>query len=174
MDAAMEATMRYLALLSLVLVCGCASYSGSSLKPGISTQADTRAVMGAPYAVHPAPPGAGYAESWEYPHGPMGRQTYMARFDTQGRLLRIDQVLDVRNVQALSVGVSTRDDVRDLFGRPGYVTPRNFQGRESWDYFAKDGVRRIIIGVTFDEHGRVLAAGEVADPEETSPIRGRR
>jgi outer membrane protein assembly factor BamE (lipoprotein component of BamABCDE complex) len=104
----------------------------------------------------------------------MGRQTYMARFDAQGRLLRIDQVLQVSNVQALTVGVSTREDVRDLFGRPGYVTLKNFQGHESWDYFAKDGPRRIIIGVTFDPNGRVLAAGEVADPEEFSPGRGRR
>jgi hypothetical protein len=167
--------MRTLFLLLLFnLLCGCASYSGSSLKPGIATEADTRALMGAPYAVHPAAPGAGYARSWEYPRGPMGRQTFMVRFDEQGRLLRVDQVLQVKNVQALTIGLSTRDDVRDLFGRPGYVTRRNFQGHESWDYFAKDGGRRIIIGVTFDGDGRVLAAGEVADPEETSPIRGRR
>ncbi len=160
------------AALALVLLAGCASYSGYSLKLGVSTQADTRAVMGAPFAVHKAAPGAGYAESWEYPHGPMGRQTFMARFDDQGRLLRIDQVLEVKTVQSLTIGLSTRDDVRDLLGRPGYVTLRDHLGRESWDYFAKDGPRRIIIGVTFDTGGRVAGAGEVADSEEFSPIPG--
>jgi hypothetical protein len=165
--------MRSVALaLALVLLGGCASYSGYSLTPGVSTEADTRAVMGEPFAVHKGAPGAVYAESWEYPHGPMGRQTYMARFDAQGRLLRIDQVLQVANVQALTIGVSTRDDVRDLLGRPGYVILKDHLGRESWDYFAKDGPRRIIIGVTFDTAGRVVAAGEVADPEEFSPIPG--
>jgi len=169
----MRLTARLLIFcLAMSLLGACASYSGYGLKPGISTEADTRAVMGAPFAVHKAAPGAGYAESWEYPHGPMGRQTFMARFDTQGRLLRIDQVLQVASVQALTIGVSTRDDVRDVLGRPGYVILKNFQGRESWDYFAKDGPRRIIIGVTFDTNGRVLAAGEVADPEEFSPIPG--
>ena len=160
--------MRPIALLlPLLLLCGCASYSGYGLKPGTSRQADVRAMMGAPYAIHKGAPG--YAESWEYSHQPMGRQTYMVRFDTEGRVLRVDQVLQVMNVQVLTIGLSTRDDVRDVFGRPGYVT-RWHQGTESWDYFAKDGPRRIIIGVTFDPAGRVIAAGEVADPEEFSPI----
>lgn len=154
-------------LLPALLLCGCASYSGYGLKPGVSTQADVRATMGTPYAVHKG--SVGYAESWEYSHQPMGRQTFMARFDTEGRLLRIDQVLQVANVQALTIGTSTRDDVRDVFGRPGYVT-RWRQGTESWDYFAKDGPRRIIIDVTFDAAGRVVSAGEMADPEEFSHI----
>ncbi len=107
--------MRLPALLpSLALLCACASYSGSSLKPGISTEADTRTLMGAPFAVHLAGRGAGYVESWEYPHGPEGRQTYMVRFDAHGRVVRVDQVLRVGNLRRLTPGVSTRDNVRDL------------------------------------------------------------
>lgn len=147
---------------------GCASYSGSSLKPGDSTQADTRALMGAPAAVHPGPPDAAFVESWEYPCGPLGRQTYMARFDRQGKLVAIDQVLTVQTVAAIRMGQDTRDDVRRLLGRPAMVYPAR-AGGESWDYaaYSADGrIRKIRLSVAFDGRGIATAAGESADPEE--------
>jgi hypothetical protein len=166
--------MRPLSVFAPLLLClGCASYSGSSLKPGIATPADTRALMGAPFAVHKAASGADYAISWEYPHGPMGRYTYMVRFDARERLLRIDQVLQVANVRALTIGLSTHDDVRDLFGRPGIITAKDYQGLESWDYFAIENLRNIIIRVAFDADGRVRTAGEAPDPTGESGGRGR-
>ena len=147
---------------------GCASYSGSSLQPGNATQADTRALMGAPAAVHPAPPGAGHVESWEYPHGPLGRHTYMARFDRQGKLVAIDQVLTVQTFAAIRMGVDTRDDVRRQIGRPAMVYPVR-AGGEVWDYaaFAAEGrIRKIRLSVTFDSRGIATAAGESPDVEE--------
>lgn len=146
----------------------CASYSGSSLKPGSATQTETRAVMGEPAAVHPAPPNAAYAESWEYPHGPSGRHTYMARFDRQGTLVAIDQVLTVKTISQIRIGQDNRADVRRLLGRPGMVYPDRFGG-ESWDYaaIADDGrMRKIRLMVTFDRRGFAVAAGESVDFED--------
>lgn len=155
------------------LLSGCASYTGAALQPGASTQADARALMGPPAAVHKAPPGAGYAESWEYPHGPMGRHTFMARFDAAGKLVRVDQVLQAKNLATITYGTDTQAEVRALLGRPGVISgPSRRYGGQVWDYFAYDGQRKIILSVSFDPQGRAQAAGEAPDPEETSPNDG--
>ena len=160
-------------LFAAALLCGCASYTGSALQPGVSTQAEVRTLMGPPAAVHKAPPGAGYVESWEYPHGPMGRHTFMARFDAAGKLVRVDQVLQAKTLTAITYGTDTQEQVRALLGRPGMVTgPSRRYGGQIWDYFAYDGQRKIILSVSFDAQGRAQAAGEAPDPEETSPNDG--
>jgi hypothetical protein len=160
-------------LFAAAVLCGCASYTGSALQPGVSTQADTRALMGAPAAVHKAPPGAGYTESWEYPHGPMGRHTFMARFDAAGKLVRVDQVLQAKTLAAIHYGTDTQADVRALLGRPGTITgPNRLYGGEIWGYAAYDGQRKIILSISFDAQGRAQAAGEAPDPEEVSPNDG--
>lgn len=150
---------------------GCASYSGSSLVPGQSSQADARALMGEPAAKHPAMTGEAFAESWEYPRGPAGRHTYMARFDKSGKLVAIDQVLTVQTAAKIKIGSAKRGDVMALLGRPGMVSPDR-KGGEYWDYaaYASDGVpRKIRLVVTFDQAGVATAAGESYDPEEFSP-----
>jgi hypothetical protein len=157
----------------MILLTACASYSGSSLTPGLSTQSDVRALMGAPAAVYQAAPGAGYAQSWVYPHQPMGRQTYMVRLDTAGKVLRIDQVLDLKNLNGLRYGTDTMESVREAFGRPGQISgPHRIYGGPIWDYFAMDGPRRIIISFSFDAAGKLKAAGEVPDPSEEIPAQG--
>jgi hypothetical protein len=155
-------------LALLASLAGCASYSGSGLQPGRSTQADTKAVMGEPAAVHRAPAGAPYAESWEYPRGPLGRHTFMARFDGGGRLVAIDQVLTVAEVAKLKPGEATREEVRRTLGRPGLVTPTR-DGGEWWDYAALATdvpSRKIRIVANFDARGILTSAGESFDPEE--------
>ncbi|MBL8378441.1 MAG: outer membrane protein assembly factor BamE [Burkholderiales bacterium] len=171
----LQSTRSFLLALPVAwFLAGCASYSGSGLTPGTSTQADTRTVMGEPAAVHKAPAGAAFAESWEYPKGPLGRHTFMARFDGSGRLIAIDQVLTVNEVAKLKPGEATRDDVRRTLGRPGIITvARN--GIESWDYAAHAvdvPMRKIRLIVNFDARGLVSSAGESYDPEEFNPNGG--
>jgi outer membrane protein assembly factor BamE (lipoprotein component of BamABCDE complex) len=160
------------ALVIALALSGCASYSGSSLTPGASSQADVRAAMGAPAAVHPASANASFSESWEYPRGPIGRHTYMARFDRSGKLVAIDQVLTVATVARIRMGQDGREDVARLLGRPGQVFPLR-DGGEAWDYaaYAEGGqMRKIRIVVNFDKAGRAIAGGESYDVEEWSPI----
>lgn len=159
------------AILIGAALAGCATYSGSALKPGTATSADVRAQMGEPVARHAAPAGAAWAESWEYPRGPLGRHTYMARIGADGRLVAIDQVLTIATVARIRIGQDNREDVRRLLGRPGMVYPGRISG-EWWDYaaYADDGrPRKIRITVTFDDRGIATAAGESFDMEEWSP-----
>ena len=169
--------MRFLSLSSKLLcavffavLAGCAAYTGASLQPGVSTEADVRAVMGQPFAVHPAPPGADYAQSLEYPHGPAGRQTYMARLDASGKLLRVEQVLQERTLAKIRVGVDNMQSISALLGRPGqYTGPNRLYGGATWDYFANDQQRHIIISVSFDRNGVVAATGSMTDPMDFVP-----
>lgn len=153
----------------LMLLSGCASYSGGSLVPGTATQADVRQLMGEPAAVH-KDTGAQAIESWEYPRGPLGRQTYMVRFDGGGKVTAVDQVLTVAQTAKIAWGQATRDDVRKLLGRAGTVFPAS-DGGEMWDYAAmSEGLpRRIRLVVSFDKAGRAISGGESYDHEEWSP-----
>ncbi len=165
-----------LAALALWLA-GCASYSGSSLTPGAAAQAEVRQLMGEPAAIHPGGSGvsaAGAGESWEYPRGPLGRHTYMVRFDARGTVTSIDQVLTVAQTAKIAWGQATRDDVRKLLGRPAGVYPVR-SGGELWDYaaLATDGhPRKIRIVVSFDTAGRAVSGGESYDWEEFNPNAG--
>lgn len=156
-------------LLACCLIAGCAGYNGAGLKPGIATEADARRVMGPPTAVHNAPPGAGYAQSLEYSRGPAGRQTYMARFDASGRLLRIDQVLQLNTLAQVRVGIDDMDSIDGLLGRPGRNAGiSRLYGGPTWDYYAEDGGRHTIISVTFNQEGVVAATGWMMDPDEAA------
>ena len=91
----------------------------------------------------------------------------MARFDQQGKLVAIEQVLTVETVARVRIGQDTRDDVRRLLGRPGMVFPVR-SGGEAWDYAAyasKSDLRKIRLSVTFDLRGFATAAGESYDPD---------
>jgi hypothetical protein len=164
-------------LLSLVVglwLAGCASYSGGSLAPGAATQAEVRQLMGEPAAIHKGAAGQAVAEWWEYPRGPLGRHTYMARFDAGGRLLAIDQVLTVATTAKIAWGQATREDVRKMLGRPAGVYPVR-TGGELWDYaaLAADGSpRKIRIVVSFDTSGHAVSGGESYDWEEFNPNSG--
>ena len=154
----------------LLIVTGCASYSGSSLVPGAATQAEVRQVMGEPAAIHKADKGeAGQtAESWEFPRGPAGRHTFMVRFDAGGKVTAIDQVLTGAQTAKIAWGQATREDVRKTLGGPAQTSPAG-NGGEMWDYAAMstDGhPRKIRLIVTFDSLGRAVSGGESFDVEE--------
>jgi SmpA / OmlA family len=162
---------KLLAATLLGVLTGCASYSGSSLIPGQSSQADTRALMGEPAGKYAAFAGEPFAESWEYPRGPSARHTFMARFDKSGKLVVIDQVLTVETAAKIKIGSARHEDVLAILGHPGAKSPDR-RGGEYWDYaaFSNDGApRKIRIVVTFDKDGVATAAGETYDPEDQSP-----
>ncbi len=160
-------------IAALCLLAGCASYSGSSLVPNAASQAEVRQVMGEPAAIHKGAGGEAVAESWEYPRGPVGRHTFMVRFDARGTVLSIDQVLTVAQTSRIAWGQATREDVRKLLGRPAGVYPVR-SGGELWDYAAmSDGYpRKIRIVVSFDTGGHAVSGGESFDWEEFNPNSG--
>ncbi|HVS25868.1 MAG TPA: hypothetical protein VHE58_00935 [Burkholderiales bacterium] len=138
-------------LTILALLAGCASYSGRGLEPGISTETEVREVMGAPAATWETPDGP----AWAYPRGPLGVETFLVRFDADGKLALIEQVLDEEHFAQIKADL-TQDDVLHLIGPPFQILTFPALNEVSWDYRFRDlwGYNSIF-SASFDEAGRV-------------------
>ena len=96
------------------LVAGCASYDGRGLQPGVSSVDEVVSVMGKPAMQWKDPDGR---MQLAYPRGPEGLQTFMAFVDAQGRLERIEGVLEkslARSDDPLAYYVAQAREVIDL------------------------------------------------------------
>ena len=111
--------IRVAALSVSMLLSACAGYSGSNLKPGIATLPEVIATMGEPAMRWKDADGS---EQLAYPRGPAGTQTYMAFFGNNGRLQRIDGVLDMVFFARIEPGKSDKAAVLRLLGPS---TPRS-------------------------------------------------
>lgn len=106
---------RVLIVLCALLVSACAGNSGSNLKPGVSTLPEVIASMGEPAMVWKNPDGS---QQLAYPRGPQGTQTFMAYVGPDGKLQRIDQVLDMAHFARIQAGMS-KDEVLRILGPSG-------------------------------------------------------
>ena len=124
--------LRGLLAALLVLLAGCAAYSGSGLQPGVATEAEVRQTMGVP------------AMQWEladggrqlaYPRGPAGFATFMVYVDTAGRLERIVNVLDMANFARIQSGMS-QAEVLQLLGPSQPEWTAYFKARDElvWEW----------------------------------------
>jgi outer membrane protein assembly factor BamE (lipoprotein component of BamABCDE complex) len=99
-------------------------------KPGMP-QAEVEKGMGKPTLVVDLPEGG---QRLVYSQQPAGQQVYHMDFDTQRKLVRVEQVLDTAHFFALRNGVDTRDDVYRMFGPPAMVEGvYSFKG-DIWTY----------------------------------------
>jgi len=103
------------ALLVTLALAGCAGFGDMSLQTGISTRADLDHALGPPAMSWREADGG---ERLAYPRGPMGFQTWMARLDAGGRLVAIENVLDMRHFAQIQAGMS-QDEVLRILG-PSY------------------------------------------------------
>src|SRR5258706_13787541 len=93
------------------LLCGCASYSGRDLQPGVSVLADVRAAMGQPAAQWSNPDGS---MQLSYPRGPAGYHWYMVYLDGAGRFQRRKTEMDEASFRRISKGMTESEGVRVL------------------------------------------------------------
>lgn len=136
------------------LLAACASYSGSNLQPGVSTEEQARQTMGAPAMVFPNADGS---RQLAYPRGPLGTQTFMVDVDRNGVVRNVRQVLDDDVFNRIRPGM-TRDEVLRMIGPPSdsMEFPRMDQVSYEWRYM--DTWRYIaIFSVNFDRGGIVVS-----------------
>ena len=123
--------MRIAIALAAVLVAACAS--PARLAPG-ATEAQVRGIMGSPALELPSPDGS---RQLAYPSGPFGHQTYMAHLAPDGRLTRVEQVLDDVRFHAIQPGMTKEELLRHI--GPPYQTGRFPNLRQTaWDYRFRD------------------------------------
>ncbi|MDR2838686.1 MAG: hypothetical protein LBV49_09045, partial [Azonexus sp.] len=102
-------------LFPLLLLAGCAAYDGRGLQPGVATVDEVIAVMGQPAWHWQTADGD---QQLAYPRGPSGVHTYMAFFTPDGRLLRIENVLDMSHFARITPGRDNRESILQLLGPP--------------------------------------------------------
>jgi hypothetical protein len=127
----------WILIWSVLALSACAGYGGSNLKPGESVLADVIESMGTPAMRWKDPDGR---EQLAYPRGPAGTQTFMVFMAPDGRLERIEKVLDTEHFAKIQGGESDMASVLRLLGP---VWPRNeiyFKARDElvWSWLFCD------------------------------------
>jgi hypothetical protein len=120
-------------LLLATVLWGCAAVSPVT---GGMDEAQVQARMGKPETVRKNPDGS---NTWEYPTGPLGRQTYMVTLGSDHAVKDVRQVLSDEYFAKVTPGMS-REDVRGLLGKPGEVSTYPARDEEvwSWRYHAQN------------------------------------
>ena len=121
------------ALLAAALATLAASLWGcvgvSTLTTGMD-ETQVQAKAGKPDTVRKNADGS---QVWVYPEGPLGRQTYMITMGSDRKVKDIRQVLSERYFSQVKAGMS-RDEVRELLGRPGEISMFPSRGEEVWSW----------------------------------------
>ena len=125
------------ALVAAMAMLGCDRHGNpveelglDKLQKGISSEADVRAVMGAPDTVWDD---GGGARTLEYPKGPEGVRTWMFAIGASGILRDYAQVLTQAHFDTIVPGMSA-DQVRRQLGRPRSVMRFERKNEEVWDW----------------------------------------
>ncbi|MCW5299647.1 outer membrane protein assembly factor BamE [Herbaspirillum lusitanum] len=151
---------RLAAICATVLALGCdrngnpvEEFGLDKLNKGASTEADVRSVMGQPDSVREESDGG---RTLEYPKGPQGVRTWMFRIGADGKLSDYQQVLTAENFDRVQKGM-TREEVRNMLGRPRTVMPFARKKEEVWDWKYLHVHEERLFNVHFDmETGKVV------------------
>lgn len=111
----------------LALAAGCANFPGIS--PGTPAP-QIRAQFGAPETIWK---NAGGSETWEYPLGPVGVQTFMITLGPDQTVREVRQVLSAEYLDRIQPGLS-RDEVRRMIGKPAEIAFFPARDEEVWTW----------------------------------------
>jgi outer membrane protein assembly factor BamE (lipoprotein component of BamABCDE complex) len=111
----------------LLAVSGCAAVS--PVKSGMD-ELQVEARMGKPETVRKNADGS---QVWEYPGGPLGRQTYIVTLASDHSVTQVRQVLSEEYFSKVRTGMS-RDEVRRLLGKPGEIMIFGARDEEVWSW----------------------------------------
>ena len=159
----MRPSMTLVALFCIGALAGC--MNPRALVPGQSTEPDVRARMGTPTDTRVDRNGD---RLWEYATGPEGTQTYLVRFGTDGRVKEVNQLLTEERFGMITVGKTTRAEVRSLLGQPSEEHQLPTTGLWwSWRIM-RDGIRPGYMAVRFNPDDTVNDKIIMVDPSGDS------
>ena len=142
--------------LMAIILPACDHFNLEKLKPGITTMAQTREIMGPATMEWQDPDGSA---TWEYARTPGGIVNYMIDFDPDKIVRNVRQVLTEENFARVVEGM-TRDQIRRLLGQPASEQYYSLKREYVWDWKTKtDGAYNYFFDVYFDESGRVTRTG---------------
>ena len=132
-----------------VLIAGCAGFT-ARLTPGVSTLPEVVAAMGEPAMVWQDADGR---QQLAYPKGPSGTETFMAFIAPDGRLERLEGVLDTPHFARIESGKSDQAAVLRLLGPSNASETAYFDRRNElvWEWrICDDSGFEAFFGVNFD------------------------
>ena len=150
-----------MSMIAALAIAGCATQDGRNLVVGVSTASDVAASMGVPADKLD---GLNGETIWQYPHGPMGRQTYAVRIGSDSIVKEVKPLLTEENIARIKLRQSTRDDVKALLGRPYRVSDFPRLPREVWEYAMLQDLQPRHLYVQFTPDGKVGEVQIVIDP----------
>ena len=129
----MSKTISCLAALGVLLLLSACAATGGNLQPGVATLPEIIADMGEPAMRWKEADGR---EQLAFPHGPAGVHTYMVFVGADGRLQRVEQVLDEAHFAQIQIGKSSKEDVLRLIGPsyPGWTTENKYLNELVWEW----------------------------------------
>src|SRR5437773_10712534 len=122
-----KASLSLLLLALAACLAGCANLT--AVASGMPAQ-QVQAKLGAPETIRKNADGS---EVWEYPGGPLGRQTYMVTLGSDRAVREVHQVLNDEYFSRVHPGMS-RDEVRRLLGKPGEIMVFGARDEEVWTW----------------------------------------
>lgn len=129
--------LRILLLLPLLLLAACASYDGRGLQPGVADIAEVERLMGVPAMRWRDPDDR---QQLAFPRGPEGVHTFMAFFSPDGRLERLENVLNMATFARIVPGRDDQAAILRLLGPPNPEWTVYYQGRDElvWEWLFCD------------------------------------
>ncbi len=102
--------------------------------PGLATgtsQKDVQSRVGTPHDQRTLGDGS---KAWDYVYGPVGFYTWRVSFDNTDRVSKVEQLLTHDRFMSVPSNKLSRQDVLNMFGRPGQISSFNNIGEEVWTY----------------------------------------
>lgn len=141
MHTIIESVKKLVLVGAALLLSACAGYNGYTLKPGEASLPEVIAIMGEPAMRWDDPDGR---VQLAYPRGPSGTQTFMVYIGADGRLERIEGVLDMAHFARIVSGVSRQADVLRILGpsQPHWTTYFAARDELVWEWRFCDSWRQ--------------------------------
>ncbi|MEP6609631.1 MAG: hypothetical protein ABJA83_13255 [Burkholderiaceae bacterium] len=145
--------------IALAALTACAT--PQSLKPG-TTVDQAREALGRPTGNYSL---SGGGTRLQYSNQPFDQSVWNADFDAQGRLTRVEQVMNDQAFARVRAGKDTRDDVLREFGAPADSFFYRLQNETAWmyRYFTYGGFKAAMF-IYFDPAGAVKRTETGLDP----------
>ncbi|MFK7962707.1 MAG: outer membrane protein assembly factor BamE [Burkholderiaceae bacterium] len=150
------------ALFVLLMLSGCDYYASKTLKPGVSTESDVRALMGRPELIWAENDGT---RVLEYPRAPAGHETYMVTIGPDGKFVSMENMLTEARFEQVKAGMN-RDQVRRMLGKPSEIEFFTLSRQEVWSFKHIGSMADSdMFNVHFDMSGIVQKLSVTRDPQ---------
>ncbi len=148
--------MGLFSALMAALMPACDGINLKRLKPGVTSLAETRDIMGPTTMEWTDADGS---QTLEYARTPNGIVNYMIDFGPDRRLRQVRQVLSEEYFARVKPGMS-RDEIRRLLGQPASEQYFSLKKEYAWDWkMRNEGNYDYYFDVYFDENWQVTRTG---------------